>query len=187
VKQGDEGVRADLETLELPPDASLREIRASYRRLRELYSKGSIATSPLEDDLTEGEREALLRRLDEAYGRLTSRAQEGGAAGGEELKDTPVDEEGLKALGIERLDGLGLRALREKLGVEIGEIELKSRVSAKHLENIENHDFQSLPEDVYVQGYVSIYARYLGVDRTRAVRDFMEALNEWRSGGGEGE
>ena len=48
-----------LDVLELTPDASIREVRAAYRRLRKLYEKGSLATSPVEEDLSRGILEAI--------------------------------------------------------------------------------------------------------------------------------
>ena len=164
-----------LDVLELTPDASIREVRASYRRLKELYEKGSLATSPVEEDLSDSEREELVARIEDAYASIV-KYMEGGS--GPVLDAVSLDVEGLKKAGIERLDGIGLKQVRELLGVGLGEVEMKTRVTSRYLVAIEEHDFSTLPEDVFVQGYVSGYARALGLDHARAVRDFMEAFRK---------
>ena len=169
-----------LDVLELTPDASIREVRAAYRRLKELYGKGSLATSPVEDDISATEREELLQRIEDAYSNIV-KYMEGEDSSG--LDAVNIDEEGLKKAGIERLDGLGLKQVRELLGVGLGEVEMKTRITARYLMAIEENNFSVLPEDVFVQGYVSGYAKAMGLDHKRAIRDFMEALRDWKDEG----
>ncbi len=176
---GAEDVLKDaLDVLELTPDASIREVSAAFRRLKVLYEKGSIATSPVEEDISATEREELLVRIEDAYASIVKYMKGEGGSG---LGAVKLDEEGLREAGIERLDGRGLKQVRELLGVGFGEVEMKTRVSAHYLVAIEEHEFSVLPEEVFVQGYVSGYARALGLDHERAVKDFLSALHSWRS------
>ncbi len=174
----DKGIKEALEVLELPPDASIREVRAAYKRLKELYAKGSLATVPVEDDLSQEKHEELLAQIEDAYKKIVARME---GEGGPGLDTIRLDEEGLRKAGIERLDGRGLKQVREMMGVGLGEIEMKTRVTSRYLIAIEEHNFSVLPEDVFVQGYVSGYARAMGLDHERAVRDFLEAIRQWRS------
>ena len=167
-----------LDVLELTPDASIREVRAAYRRLKKLYEKGSLATSPVEEDLSATEREELVARIEDAYASIVKYME---GEGGPGLDAVSLDVEGLKKAGIERLDGMGLKQVRELLGVGLGEVEMKTRVTSRYLVAIEEHKFSVLPEEVYVQGYVSGYAKALGLDPVRAVKDFLSALHEWRA------
>ena len=174
----DEAIKEALEVLELSHDASIREVRAAYKRLKELYAKGSLATVPVEDDLSQVKREELLSQIEDAYKKIVARmAGEGGPG----LDAMRYDEEGLSKAGIERLDGRGLKQARELMGVGLGEIEMKTRVTSRYLIAIEEHNFSVLPEDVFVQGYVAEYARAMGLDHERAVRDFLSALHDWKS------
>ncbi len=55
--------------LEVPPDASPQEIRAGYLRAKSAYRKDSVALYTL---ISEEETEGLLRKIEEAYGVLSS-------------------------------------------------------------------------------------------------------------------
>lgn len=55
--------------LEVPPDASPQEIRAAYLRAKSAYRKDSIALYSL---ISEEETEGFLRKIEEAYGVLSS-------------------------------------------------------------------------------------------------------------------
>ena len=174
----DRDIAEALETLELSSDASIREIRAAYKRLKELYSRGSLATMPVEEEMSKDKQEELLARIDVAYERLVTHIEGEGGLGSDALR---LDAEGLKKAGIESLHGKGLKQVREMMGVGLGEIEMKTRIASRYLTAIEEHDFEKLPEEVFVQGYVSGYAKAMGLDHKRAVKDFLSALHEWRS------
>ena len=176
--QSDKVLKDALDVLELTPDASIREVRAAYRRLKELYVKGSLATSPVEEDLSENEREELIASIEEAYASIVKYMEGEGGPGPDSVN---FDGPGLKKAGIERLDGIGLKQVRELLGVGLGEVEMKTRITSRYLVAIEEHNFSILPEDVFVQGYVSGYAKALGLDHARAVKDFLSALHLWRA------
>lgn len=57
------------EVLDLPPDASSREIDEAYRRLKSAYTKDNIALYSL---ISVEEREQTLQRIDEAYSVLSN-------------------------------------------------------------------------------------------------------------------
>ena len=46
-------------------------MHAAYKKLRQLYTQGSLALSPVEEDISAQERDEIVIRLDEAYKRLT--------------------------------------------------------------------------------------------------------------------
>ena len=149
-------------------------MHAAYKKLRQLYAQGSLALLPVEEDMSADERDEIIIRLDEAYKRLT------GYLGGQGKSPAHLGDEDLSDIGVEVLDGHGLKKVRNHLGVGLGEIELKTRIASRYLEALEEHRFDVLPEDVFVQGYVGAYAKSLGLDRVRAVRDFMSALKAAR-------
>jgi hypothetical protein len=60
--------------------------------------------------------------------------------------------------------GHSLRSARERQGMEHPEVELATKVRAKYLRALEEEDFDSLPGDAYVRGFLRTYADFLGLD-----------------------
>lgn len=63
-----------------------------------------------------------------------------------------------------------LREAREAKGATLGQAEAATRVRQKYLRALEDGDWASLPEPLYVRGFLRSYARYLGVDGAAMVR-----------------
>lgn len=63
-----------------------------------------------------------------------------------------------------RTFGERLRRARKRLGVDLIEAELATKVRAKYLEALENEDFGALPNDIYAKGFVVTYAKYLNLE-----------------------
>jgi len=57
-----------------------------------------------------------------------------------------------------------LRRARKRKGVDLVEVELATKIRAKYLEALEEEEFNFLPNDVYVRGFLTTYAEYLGLD-----------------------
>lgn len=71
-----------------------------------------------------------------------------------------------------------LREERTKLGISITEVERQTRIRGKLLEAIEAGDYKRLPNPGYVRGYVSSYARYLGLDPVPLVELFQKETGQ---------
>jgi curved DNA-binding protein CbpA len=80
-------------------------------------------------------------------------------------------------------DGVRLRRARLFRGYEIDEISQVTKVSGTHLRNIEDENYAELPADVYVRGFVTAYARTIGLDPARVVPGYMARLQESRNEG----
>lgn len=80
-------------------------------------------------------------------------------------------------------DGVRLRRARLFRGYEIDEIAQVTKVSGTHLRNIEEENYTELPADVYVRGFVTAYARTIGLDPQRVVPGYMARMQESRNGG----
>jgi cytoskeleton protein RodZ len=74
--------------------------------------------------------------------------------------------------------GERLRREREMRGVTINEIAESTKISRRHLEALENEDFDSLPGGIFNKGFVRAYARFLGIDEDQAVADYTASSNE---------
>jgi hypothetical protein len=164
--------------LELPPGASLSEVKKAYTRLMKLYSGDSMAVNPLDSDFNESRRREIIEEIEEAYTRITGmfdaqKSTEDKANIAEETS-VPTDES--------CYTGDSLRLIREKLRLDLRDVELATKVGKKYLEDIELEKFRALPEAVFVQGYVRAYARCLSLDAQRVTDDYMKRYKEWENG-----
>lgn len=62
-----------------------------------------------------------------------------------------------------------LREAREAKGVTLRQAEVATRVRGKYLRGLEAGEWASLPEPLYVRGFLRSYARYLGLDGEKAL------------------
>lgn len=63
-----------------------------------------------------------------------------------------------------------LKRRREEMGISIREIGLRLGVKTEYLESLENGNYENLPPQVYVRGFLKSYASLLGVDAIQAVK-----------------
>jgi len=190
------------ELLELPPESDVQEVERAYRLALATFADGSLATySVYADD----EAEALRERIELAYQVLSDPEQRAGYdrlldsavdmnAIAAEAVDITLDlDEGagprpevLPAIeefqeGFEEsdapFDGARLRRNRLQRGLEIDEIAQITKVSSMYLRFIEEDRFDGLPAPVYVRGFVTAYARCLGLEPSRVVGDYMDRFD----------
>ena len=90
--------------------------------------------------------------------------------------DAPPDE--LEAGG--EFDGPRLRRTRLFRGYEIEQIADVTKIAGLHLRNIEDENFAELPAEVYVRGFVTAYAKTIGLDPVLVVPGYMARLQESR-------
>lgn len=57
-----------------------------------------------------------------------------------------------------------LAAAREKAGLSLAELSAKTHIRSVYLQALENNDFDSLPEAVFVKAYIRHYARLFNLD-----------------------
>jgi hypothetical protein len=60
--------------------------------------------------------------------------------------------------------GNSLREARLRQGLEIPRIEADTKIRGKYLKALEEEQFDALPGDTYVKGFLKTYADYLGLD-----------------------
>jgi cytoskeleton protein RodZ len=73
--------------------------------------------------------------------------------------------------------GEKLKKLRSERRMSLGEVSRNTRIQIKYLEYLEEGDYNKLPVDVYVRGFLRSYAEFLGVDERILVR-LYEKENE---------
>src|SRR6516164_1559717 len=74
--------------------------------------------------------------------------------------------------------GERLRREREMRGISLNEIAESTKISRRHLESLENEEFDSLPGGVFNRGFVRAYARFVGINEEQAVADYNAVRSE---------
>lgn len=78
--------------------------------------------------------------------------------------------------------GNSLREARVRQQLELGEVELATKIRARYIRALEEESFEALPAQTYVKGFLRTYADYLGLDGQLYVDEFNS-----RFGGEDGE
>ena len=60
--------------------------------------------------------------------------------------------------------GNSLREARVRRGVDFAQAELTTKIRGKYLRALEDEQFEMLPAQTYVKGFLRTYAEYLGLD-----------------------
>ena len=65
-------------------------------------------------------------------------------------------------------------------GIEIADIAEQTKVSISYLRSLEEEVFDSLPAAVYVRGFVTAYARAIGLDAEKVAESYMSRFEDAR-------
>src|SRR5215217_9065237 len=68
--------------------------------------------------------------------------------------------------------GTSLREARLRQGLDFPEIEQATKIRSKYLRSLEEEQFEVLPAQTYVKGFLRSYADYLGLDGQLYVDEF---------------
>lgn len=197
------------EILEVSPNSSQGEIREAYERVKKTYSRDSIAIYSLLDENEIEEMSWLIEKAYETIGNEKRRRDYdrslAGVYGREpetieapsyeslpqldthlhpgETKNLDPDrrkkvDEMISQSGFE-YTGPVLREIREILGLDLREISTRTKVSRTNLEFIEEENFAHLPALVYLKGFISEYAKCLGLDVLRVLEDYVNRYRTW--------
>lgn len=185
------------EVLEIERDADPEEVERAYRLALATYGGESLATYSI---FGAEDAAALLERVETAWRVLSdeeARSAYDASFGGEEGPrplDVPLEllvepeEERPRAEvapsipAFDRLeddregrwDGPRLRRARLERGIDLDQIAKVTKINPTYLRFLEEEQFADLPAAVYVRGFLTAYARCVGLDPTRVVPDFME-------------
>ena len=87
----------------------------------------------------------------------------------------------IEAMDDERIPsraGEKLRAARERLGIDRGELSLRTKINERHLAAVEDSDFSALPARIYAVGFARSYAGAVGLDSGVIAAQVRRELNE---------
>jgi Helix-turn-helix domain len=87
-------------------------------------------------------------------------------------------------VGMESGVGASLREARKRRELDLADVEAAIKIRVRYLQAIEDEDWDVLPGDVYVRGFVRTYASYLGLDGERLVEEYRRGAEAERQEGG---
>lgn len=148
--------------------------------LRVLYDKENPPSATASDPADRSTAPSQAPLFADAVGAARSDVYEEAVAGS---FDEVVEEyDALEDDGGGEYDGVRLRRTRLFRGYELDDISEVTKVSGAHLRNIEEENFFDLPADVYVRGFVTAYAKTIGLDPQVVVPSYMARVQESRTG-----
>jgi flagellar biosynthesis protein FlhG len=149
------------------------QLRAEYNQSlieRGELSPEEIGLSPLEESdtasgtLKEVKVESLLQKED--------RAESASQHLGTNLDLFKIDT---------TVTGKSIQAVRLAMEISIEEVNRKTNIPKKTLENIEEERFEELPALVYLKGFLKAYAEILNVDESQMVDGYVKRFLEWKT------
>lgn len=183
------------EILELARDAAPDQVERAYRIARATYADDSLATYSIYD---QAELSAIQERIELAYKVLSNdgeRRRYDETLGGNSRVELTIsfaegDDDGLEggpelrafddAADGGPYDGARLRRARLARGLDLDRISTTTKISIRYLRALEDDRHHDLPANVYVRGFVSAYARCVGLDAGRVVPAYMERVQAAR-------
>lgn len=70
-----------------------------------------------------------------------------------------------------------LRRRREEINLSVKEISQKLGIKCEYLDNLENGNYQDLPPQVYVRGFIKNYASFLGLDGNQLIKIYNREIS----------
>jgi flagellar biosynthesis protein FlhG len=178
--------------------ASDEELRRAHKRLRDIYTPGSLPLSSLVLDTDLPKAQGLIDEAQESlldplrrrtYDVSTFPEEEGEPKSQRTQRDAALEVE--RALLREELSrelspqsvftGELLRKVRESQAVELGDIAQRTKISRTYLAAIEEEDFAALPAFVYLRGFITELAKYLKLDALQVSRTYLKRYREWKT------
>lgn len=103
---------------------------------------------------------------------------------GDKTTESPVlsAEDGFDLIDIDStVSGKDIQALRIAREISVEDINRKTNIPKKTLEDIEEERFEELPALVYLKGFLKAYARILNVNEGQMVDGYVKRYLEWKA------
>ncbi|MFZ5875539.1 MAG: helix-turn-helix domain-containing protein [Nitrospirota bacterium] len=181
------------EVLEVSPDASPEQLARAYALAKRHFSGASLGSYSLFDS---AERTEVLARIEDAWRTLSNREQRArydrevlgrapAPAGPDPTSSPPASASApavssAPSLALTEVTGAALRARRESIGVPLQEIARNTRISIAYLQFIEEDHVKGLPHDAYLRGYLTQYAKAVGLDPHTVAEGYVRHAKQLR-------
>ena len=164
----------DYKLLNLDENATSKEARLAYHRMKALYAEGSLATYSL---ITAEQRDEMLDDIERAYMRISREIDS--RLPTSESSISPADATPPDPPELSENIGAYLKRRREDLDLTLRDVAARTKVRTTYLEYIENQQLSDLPAPVYLRGFVLEFARVLGLpDPESITAAYLELMNE---------
>ena len=168
--------------LEIDPNVSIPEIRSAYTYLKTLYSGDSVVISSIHDEFNEENRKEILSNIEDAYKVILKSFEVENKK--ECLQKKPLSNETQAVLEkyileLESYSGDSLRQIRELHGLDLKEVAQCTNISRRYLQSIEEENFSTLPQKVYLKGFIISYAEHLDLNGHKVADDIMKKYETW--------
>jgi cytoskeletal protein RodZ len=80
--------------------------------------------------------------------------------------------------------GATLRDARRRYGMEVREVEDRTKIRARYIRALENEDWETLPAPAYVRGFLRTYGQMLGLDGEMLVDEYRRRYGETEAAAG---
>lgn len=70
--------------------------------------------------------------------------------------------------------GQKIKQAREEKGIEIKEVQQATKIRSKYLRAIENGNFEIVPQEVFLKGFIRVYANYVGLDGEKILAEYNQ-------------
>jgi flagellar biosynthesis protein FlhG len=182
------------EILEVPKQATHRQIQSAYERLRRIYRTaspfvpGSLDPRRLQeitDRIEQAYRALIFVETRREYDRQTLKTD---TATPTASPTTPPNGNGDHLVEVAGEDfpmpegdftGEALRRIRAARDISLETICEITKIRKFHLECIEAEQFSELPAAVFLRGFLRAYAQCMGLDTDEVCRDYMSRYDEW--------
>jgi len=166
----------------LQSDASMHEVERTFRELRKLYSKESLATYSLMDESERQEKLVLLQASFDLIKKSRLHVVPPVINKPEPVEEVvkekpPVVEARIVFVNADpqQMPGLYLQQTRQARGLSLQDIAEQTKISAYKLQCIEEQRLDELPAPVYLRGFVKEFSRTVEVPSVDAlVESFMK-------------
>lgn len=196
------------EALEVPLDATPDEIERAYRMARASFSDDSMALYSVFDPgdssqildrldiaykiLSDVETRRTYDR--EIHAQSPPRESSGGPRETSTV-ETPTHSTEKSASVVQPLeafedieeddengefDGARLRRARLRRGIELDQIAGVTKISHTYLSCIEADQYEDLPAPVYVRGFLTAYAKAIGIEPARVAASYLSRMDKSR-------
>jgi cytoskeletal protein RodZ len=80
----------------------------------------------------------------------------------------------LPPASITEFTGPVIKVLREQRGLTLQNVADITKISARHIQHIEEEAFAKLPPRPYLRGFLAVYAKALGYEPEKLINDYMK-------------
>ena len=74
--------------------------------------------------------------------------------------------------------GATLRDARRRYGLEVREVEERTKIRARYIRALENEDWETLPAPAYIRGFLRTYGQLLGIDGEMLADEFRRRYGD---------